>query len=140
MIEHDIIWIYSNENGKEDFSMMKFNIQHYGALPNGALCTSQIQNAIDDCFLNGGGEVIIPEGVYLTGGLRLRSGVTLHLLENAVLSGSTSPEDYSPLPRTAAVPSRATASTCTCPPPSSASPSACATAPSTSWADPVIKH
>ena len=74
--------------------MMKFNIQHYGALPNGALCTSQIQSAIDDCFLNGGGEVLIPEGVYLTGGLRLRSGVTLHLLENAVLSGSTSPEDY----------------------------------------------
>lgn len=74
--------------------MMKFNIQHYGALPNGELCTSQIQNAIDDCFLNGGGEVLIPEGVYLTGGLRLRSGVTLHLLENAVLSGSTSPEDY----------------------------------------------
>lgn len=73
---------------------MKYNVQDYGALPGGALCTRQIQRAIDDCFLNGGGEVTVPTGEYLTGGLRLRSGVTLHLLENAVLMGSTDPEDY----------------------------------------------
>ena len=72
---------------------MTYDIQNYGALPNGELCTRQIQSAIDDCFLNGGGVVAIPEGVYLTGGLRLRSGVALHLYENAVLLGSTSPED-----------------------------------------------
>ncbi|MBO7176879.1 MAG: right-handed parallel beta-helix repeat-containing protein, partial [Clostridia bacterium] len=52
------------------------------------------QAAIDHCFLQGGGEVVIPTGTYLTGGLRLRSRVTLHLLENAVLLGSISPEDY----------------------------------------------
>ena len=73
---------------------MVYNIVDYGALANGTLCTEQIQRAIDDCFLNGGGEVIIPRGVYLTGGLRLRSRVTLHLLEDAVLMGSTDPEDY----------------------------------------------
>ena len=73
---------------------MRLDIQAYGALPNGTLCTRQIQDAIDDCFLNGGGEVVIPEGCYLVGGLRLRSGVTLHLLENAVLMGSIDPEDY----------------------------------------------
>lgn len=73
---------------------MTYNIADYGAISNGALCTKQIQRAIDDCFLNGGGEVIVPEGAYLTGGLRLRSFVTLHLLENAVLMGSIDPEDY----------------------------------------------
>ena len=73
---------------------MKCNVQNYGALPNGELCTDKIQSAIDACFLNGGGEVQIPGGVYLVGGVRLRSGVTLHLLENAVLLGSVSPEDY----------------------------------------------
>lgn len=73
---------------------MTYNIVDYGAVSNGALCTEQIQRAIDDCFLHGGGEVIIPEGTYLTGGLRLRSYVTLHLLENAVLLGSINPEDY----------------------------------------------
>lgn len=73
---------------------MIYNILGYGAKTDGTLCTVQIQKAIDDCFLNGGGEVVIPCGVFLTGGLRLRSGVTLHLLENAVLMGSISPEDY----------------------------------------------
>lgn len=73
---------------------MIFNIVSYGAKADGSLCTCQIQKAIDDCFLNGGGEVEIPSGVFLTGGLRLRSNVTLHLLENAVLKGSVNPEDY----------------------------------------------
>lgn len=73
---------------------MKFNVQDYGALPNGTLCTKNLQKAIDVCFLSGGGEVTVPSGVYLTGGIRLRSNVTLHLLENAVLMGSIHPEDY----------------------------------------------
>jgi len=73
---------------------MAYNILTYGAQTNGELCTTQIQKAIDDCFLNGGGEVLIPAGRFLTGGLRLRSNVTLHLLENAVLLGSICPEDY----------------------------------------------
>jgi len=72
----------------------QYIITDYGAVSNGALCTEHIQKAIDNCFLNGGGEVVIPTGVFLTGGLRLRSNVTLHLLENAVLMGSINPEDY----------------------------------------------
>ena len=74
---------------------MNYNVLHYGARADGTLCTAQLQRAIDDCFLGGGGEVTVPSGVYLTGGLRLRSNVTLHLLENAVLLGSVCPEDYS---------------------------------------------
>ena len=54
---------------------MVYNILDYGAKADGTLCTNQIQKAINDCFLDGGGEVIIPCGVFLTGGLRLRSGV-----------------------------------------------------------------
>ena len=73
---------------------MTYDIQSFGARADGTLCTESIQNAIDACFLGGGGEVTIPAGEFLTGGLRLRSGVTLHLLENAVLLGSIDPEDY----------------------------------------------
>ena len=40
---------------------MKYNVQRYGAMPGGGLCTRQIQAAIDDCFVNGGGEVVVPE-------------------------------------------------------------------------------
>lgn len=74
--------------------MKQFPIIQYGALLSDRLQTRAIQSAIDDCFLSGGGEVVIPEGVWRTGGIRLRSNVTLHLLSGAVLEGSTDPEDY----------------------------------------------
>lgn len=70
------------------------SILDFGASTDGSLQTEKIQSAIDYCFKQGGGEVRIPEGVYHTGGLRLRSNVCLHLLENAVLRGSKNPEDY----------------------------------------------
>ena len=73
---------------------MPHNVLDYGAVSGEGLCTKPIQDAIDACFLQGGGEVIVPSGRFLTGGLRLRSNVTLHLMENAVLLGSADPEDY----------------------------------------------
>ena len=73
---------------------MIHNVRDYGAIDGGKICTKEIQSAIDACFLAGGGEVIIPEGEFFTGGLRLRSNVTLHLAENAHLVGSIDPEDY----------------------------------------------
>lgn len=73
---------------------MIVSITQYGAKADRSLCTEAIQGAIDACFLAGGGEVTVPAGRFRTGGLRLRSGVTLHLLENAILEGSRDPEDY----------------------------------------------
>ena len=74
---------------------MVVSIIEYGAESDSKnLQTDKIQAAIDDCFQAGGGEVRIPEGRWLTGGLMLRSNITLHLLENAVLVGSKNPEDY----------------------------------------------
>lgn len=75
--------------------MKSVNILDFGAVADtGALQTEMIQAAIDYTFKNGGGEVVIPEGEYLTGGIRLRSNITLHLLKNAKLRGSRDPEDY----------------------------------------------
>jgi len=72
-----------------------YDIRNYGVVSGSeSLQTEAIQKAIDDCFLNGGGEVQIPEGVYRTGDIRIRSNVTLHLLEKACLLGSRNPEDY----------------------------------------------
>lgn len=70
------------------------SITDYGAKPGGNLSTAAIQKAIDDCFENGGGTVVVPEGDYVTGGLRIRSGVRLHLKKNAHLIGSRNPDDY----------------------------------------------
>lgn len=73
---------------------IKVSINDFGARADGSIQTDAIQAAIDHCFLNGGGTVIIPEGVYLTGGIRLRSNVTLLLKKNAVLKGVRDPEEY----------------------------------------------
>lgn len=70
------------------------SILDFGARADGTLHTDHIQAAIDHCFQAGGGEVVVPEGTYLTGGIRLRSGITLHLLENAVLKGVRDAEAY----------------------------------------------
>ena len=59
-----------------------------------ALQTKAVQDAIDYCFEKGGGVVEIPEGEYHIGDIRIRSNITLHLLEGAKLLGSTNPEDY----------------------------------------------
>lgn len=74
--------------------MKTFNITDYGAKFCDRLQTEAIQKAIDDCFLAGGGRVLIPCGIFLTGGLRIRSNVELYLEAGAILKGSRDPEDY----------------------------------------------
>ena len=73
---------------------MQCCITDFGARVSDVLQTTAIQAAIDACFLAGGGTVTVPCGVFRTGGIRLRSGVTLYLKAGAVLEGSTDPEDY----------------------------------------------
>ena len=73
---------------------MSYLITDFGARPDGSLSTAAIQAAIDACYLAGGGEVVIPEGDFLTGGIRLRSRVTLRLLDGACLLGVRDPEEY----------------------------------------------
>ena len=58
------------------------------------LMTEPIQAAIDACHAQDGGEVVIPAGVFRTGGLVLKSGVTLRLEDGARLEGSRNPDDY----------------------------------------------
>jgi polygalacturonase len=71
------------------------NILDLGADPNGeTLCTDLIQKGIDDCSASGGGKVIVPTGVFLTGTIFLKSNVNLYLENGAVLLGSKKIEDY----------------------------------------------
>ena len=73
--------------------MKRYNIEEFGARADGSLCTEAIQQAINACGETGG-IVEIGAGTYLTGTLQLRSHVTLHLAQNAVLLGSGSMADY----------------------------------------------
>ncbi|MBQ8075161.1 MAG: glycoside hydrolase family 28 protein [Oscillospiraceae bacterium] len=56
------------------------NARAFGILTGtGENQTRKIQSAIDMLSEQGGGRLILPEGIYLTGALQLRSGVELHL-------------------------------------------------------------
>lgn len=58
------------------------------------LCTAQLQQAIDQIARKGGGRLVLTPGTYATGGLTLRSGVTLRIEQGATLKGSANPYDY----------------------------------------------
>ena len=53
-----------------------------------------IQSALDAVSAAGGGRVTIPAGTWLSGTIRLRSGVELHLEKGAVLKASPNLDDY----------------------------------------------
>lgn len=75
-----------------------FPITKYGAVEGGKSdCTQAIRNAIAACAAAGGGRVMVPAGVYLTGAIRLKSNVNLHVAEGATLRFSTDPKHYLPL-------------------------------------------
>jgi polygalacturonase len=66
-----------------------------GAKPDGvSLSTASIQRCIDRVFAAGGGVVYCPPGVFLVGGLELKSRVTLVLEAGCVLLGSKDIRDY----------------------------------------------
>lgn len=72
---------------------MVYNILDYGAVSDGETkCTTAIQKAIDDCSATGG-RVLIPAGCFLSGTLRLKSDVELHLEHGARLISSLDEKD-----------------------------------------------
>ncbi len=81
---------------KVDTSYQKeYIITQYGAVPDGkTLNTEAIQKAIDAAHKNKGGVVIFPKGKFLSGTIQLKSNVHLYFEEDAILLGSTNPEDY----------------------------------------------
>lgn len=77
---------------------MTYSILDYGALPGkDNLNTKAIQNAIDACAAAGGGTVLVPSGLFISGTLYLKSNVELHLEMGAELRASTRREDYNAL-------------------------------------------
>ncbi len=84
-----------------EFPELEINILELGAEPGGVvLCTEAIQGAIDSCSVLGGGRVLVPEGIFLSGGLKLKSNVNLHLDPGSVLRFSTDRSCYLPLVHT----------------------------------------
>ena len=71
------------------------NVLDFGAKGDGVTKdTAAIQRALDTCATNGGGTVLLPEGVFLTGSLILHANTTLQLSSRANLLGSPDIADY----------------------------------------------
>jgi polygalacturonase len=69
----------------------------YAAIGDGKfLNTENFQSAITDCAKQGGGTVIVPPGIWLTGPIRLESNINLHLEEGARILFSDTFSDYLP--------------------------------------------
>jgi polygalacturonase len=80
------------------FPDRSFVITDYGAVPGGkVLCTAAFEKAIDVCNKSGGGHVVVPSGVFLTGAIHLKSNVDLHISRGAIVKFSTNPKDYLPI-------------------------------------------
>src|ERR1044071_8529612 len=76
-------------------SSKRVSVAGFGAVGDGkTLNTVSIQKAVDQLASKGGGTLVIPKGVFLSGAIFLKPGVNLHLDEGAVLKGSTDRKDY----------------------------------------------
>ncbi len=68
------------------FKRDTFSIEKYGAVKDGiTLNTAAINKAIDDCSSKGGGTVLIPSGLWLTGSIVLKNNVELHADRGALV-------------------------------------------------------
>lgn len=88
-----IIWLLVVQTAPllaKDYRASLFGIHSDGVTLN----TRSIQYAIDFIHANGGGRLVFFVGRYLTGSIHLKSNVTIHLEEGAVLLGSLNPWDY----------------------------------------------
>ncbi|MEZ4825137.1 MAG: glycosyl hydrolase family 28 protein [Bacteroidia bacterium] len=71
----------------------EFNIIDFGAVPH-TVCTSAIQKAVDVCHEAGGGTVVVPAGIFITGTIILKSNINLYLEQGAELRSSTEMADF----------------------------------------------
>lgn len=83
------------DNGSLVREAQAFDVRSYGAVGDGqTVNTASIQKAIDACHATGGGRVVVPEGVFVAGSLRLKSRVTLKIDQGGILRGSPQIGDY----------------------------------------------
>jgi len=76
------------------------SVSDFGAIGDGNhLNTSAFAAAIEACAKAGGGRVVVPQGIWLTGPIQLKSGIGVQLERGAVVQFSRSINDY-PLIRT----------------------------------------
>jgi polygalacturonase len=87
-----------NEIVTPNFPESEYNIISFGAAGDGKIdCTEAFRNAINECSANGGGKIVVPEGIFLTGPIYLKSNVNLYVSENAIIKFIEDKSKYLPV-------------------------------------------
>jgi sugar lactone lactonase YvrE len=85
-------WFRDADAGKKPYP-----ITDQGAVGDGVtMNTRAIQATIDRCAAQGGGIVVVPKGVFMSGSIFIRQGVSLRVEKDGVLKGSDKLLDYLP--------------------------------------------
>ena len=80
------------------FSNREFNVLKFGAVGDGTNdCSQALADAISACHRAGGGQVVVPPGIFLSGAIHLLSNVNLHLAKGATIRFSTDPKKFLPV-------------------------------------------
>ena len=72
----------------------EFDLRAYGAIGDGRTSNTDAFRKAIEAAAEEGGKVIVPNGIWLTGPIRLYSNVELHLQDNAVILFDKNPEEY----------------------------------------------
>src|ERR1700754_1416004 len=80
------------------FPKRDFIITRFGAISDGKTdCSEAFRRAIAECNKAGGGRVVVPAGVFLTGAIHLKSNVNLHVGSGATIAFSPDTKHYLPV-------------------------------------------
>ncbi len=88
--EYELPKIYSPHFKKDTFSVVNYGAKNDGITLN----TIAINKTIEACAANGGGVVLIPAGLWLTGPITLKSNVELHTAINSVILFTDDRKEY----------------------------------------------
>jgi len=84
-----ILFTACNPNNQKESETVMYNVCDFGAVGDGVTTnTEAINRAIDSCHTAGGGMVYFPEGIFITGSIRLKSNVELHVSQGATIQGA----------------------------------------------------
>ena len=77
------------------FPAYEVNLKDFGAVGDGSsLCTEAFAKAFAALEAKGGGKLVVPQGVWYTGPIQLKSNVNLHLEKGAIILFSPDPDLY----------------------------------------------